>query len=179
MRTSDGFHIVVCTWQRSLVALCVMLATPHVYGATLTAACTGTTGDTTALTSAITNANDEGLHPGADKIVLTAGCTYALSTIDNAWYGPNGLPAISSVITIEGNGATISRSTAVGIPNFRLFYVSGELSELLAGRALNVFFSFFGELLRETSATLEKLWKSHSQALTRKYCDIRPVGEIK
>ncbi len=44
----------------------------------------------------------------------------------NNFYGPNGLPPISSAITIQGNGATIERSIAGGTPNFRFFYVSGD-----------------------------------------------------
>src|SRR5207244_583818 len=49
----------------------------------------------------------------------------------NFWYGPNGLPAISSQITIEGNGATIARDPTA--PKFRFFYVSGNLSGLAGG----------------------------------------------
>jgi hypothetical protein len=67
-------------------------------------------------------------------LVLPAKATYTLTTVNNNWYGPNGLPPISNDIMIEGDGATIERSTALGTPNFRLFYVSGGLpGELPAG----------------------------------------------
>jgi len=58
---------------------------------------------------------------GPDTIVLS-NATYTLAAADNYWYGPNGLPAVTSEITIQGNGATIARDS--GAANFRLFYVS-------------------------------------------------------
>ena len=61
---------------------------------------------------------------GADTIILSAG-TYTISTPSNWWYGPTGLPPITSDITIEGNGAIIERSSAGGTPNFRLLFVMG------------------------------------------------------
>jgi hypothetical protein len=48
--------------------------------------------------------------PVADTLELGSGCTYTLTTVNNSWYGPNGLPPIASDITIEGNGATIIRA---------------------------------------------------------------------
>ena len=62
---------------------------------------------------------------GADTIVLPAG-TYTLSVIDN---GENGLPLVSSDITIQGDksaSTTIERSPAA--PNFRFFRVNGALT---------------------------------------------------
>jgi hypothetical protein len=80
------------------------------------------------LLDAINIANNS---PGPDTIVLqpprkpfpqpNPSRIYKLDKINNYWYGPNGLPEISSVITIQGNGATIERS---GGPDFRFFYVS-------------------------------------------------------
>lgn len=61
---------------------------------------------------------------GADTIVLGAN-TYTISSPNNYWYGPTGLPPITSDIVIEGNGAIIERSSAGGTPNFRLFFVMG------------------------------------------------------
>src|SRR2546429_5755023 len=52
-----------------------------------------------ALVAAIDTANSS---PGADTLSLAAGCTYALTSPDN---GANGLPVITSDITIEGHGA--------------------------------------------------------------------------
>ena len=89
---------------------------------TLVASCSGTTGNTGSLAAAITSAN---LSPGADLIQLGAHCTYSLTAVDNYWYGPNGLPPIASEITIEGNGATITRSATVP---FRLFFVGADPS---------------------------------------------------
>lgn len=57
---------------------------------------------------------------GADTIVLASGATYTLTTVDNTGEGPNGVPVVSSPITINGNGATITRSSASGTPQFRL-----------------------------------------------------------
>ncbi len=75
------------------------------------------------LKQAIQNANAAGAGP--HRIELAGQCTYTLNQPDNFWYGPNGLPPISSEITIVGNGATIERNGAAGTPNFRLFYVAG------------------------------------------------------
>src|SRR5262245_53219550 len=76
-------------------------------------------GDVAGLIKAI---NDANANPGADTISLAANGTYTLTAIDNAWYGPNGLPPIASPIIIEGNGSVIERDT--NAPKFRLFYVS-------------------------------------------------------
>lgn len=76
---------------------------------------------TITLRDAITLANKSA---GPDTIILQPYQTYNLDQIDNYWYGPNGLPAISSEITIQGNGATLNRS---GGPNFRFFYVSNQM----------------------------------------------------
>lgn len=56
---------------------------------------------------------------GNDTIVLAAGATYALTTLNNTNVtGADGLPFITGSITIEGNGATITR--AAGAPAFRM-----------------------------------------------------------
>jgi hypothetical protein len=99
-------------------------------GATFTAGCTASDGDEAGLIAAIGEANTVA---GADVVQLGQGCVYRLTAPNNFWYGPTGLPAIGSDITIEGNGSTISRSP--GSPSFRLFFVAGpggssELSRL-------------------------------------------------
>jgi hypothetical protein len=78
------------------------------------------------LIDAINAANNTG---GGHTIILQANTVYSLTAVNNDWYGPDGLPAIDSAITIQGNGATIARDTnpADNTPNFRLFYVSGGL----------------------------------------------------
>ena len=92
-------------------------------------------GDEAALIGAINAANR---NAGADTIALAPGGTYTLTQVDNPRFGPNGLPAITSEITIEGNGATITRSGSSGTP-FRHFYVApaGDLAlrdiELVGG----------------------------------------------
>jgi hypothetical protein len=70
--------------------------------------------------------NAANANPDLDIITLEAGCVFTLTTVNNHWFGPNGLPPISSPITIEGNGATIQRDPALTeSTKFRLFYVAG------------------------------------------------------
>jgi CSLREA domain-containing protein len=64
-------------------------------------------------------------------ILLQGPQTYTLDTVDNYWFGPDGLPPISTAVTIDGDGATITR--AASAPAFRFFYVSGGLSGIPAG----------------------------------------------
>ncbi|MBX7219709.1 MAG: glycoside hydrolase [Blastocatellia bacterium] len=85
-------------------------------------------GDTAGLISAITTANSNGA--GQDTIVLAPESTYTFTGVNNFVFGPNALPAITSNIVIEGNGATITRS---GATNFRFFYVSSGLSTAAIG----------------------------------------------
>ncbi len=86
-------------------------------------------GDVAGLIAAINAAN---ANPDADTINLATGGTYNLTAVDNTerYYGPNGLPVINSPITINGNGATIQRSSAAGTPEFRIFIISNGLSQL-------------------------------------------------
>ena len=58
---------------------------------------------------------------GGNIIVLQSAATYTLVAAHNASYGLNGLPAVTSVIIISGNGAIIENA---GATNFRLFYIS-------------------------------------------------------
>jgi parallel beta-helix repeat protein len=89
------------------------------------------------LIEAIENANDTttgqphddcaaGNPAGADTINLPAGSTFTLDSVHSVLHGNNGLPVISSEITIEGNGATIERSNAGGTPQFRILAVDGS-----------------------------------------------------
>jgi predicted outer membrane repeat protein len=61
---------------------------------------------------------------------LASDCSYTLDTVNNTADGPNGLPSIASYIIINGNGATIERSSEGGTPQFRIFHVaaSGDLT---------------------------------------------------
>ena len=74
---------------------------------TVTVPCTGTpTTDGAALLTAV-NA-----HADGDTISLSAGCTYTLDT--------TGFDSFTDSLTVQGNGATINRSSAIG---FRFFDV--------------------------------------------------------
>jgi hypothetical protein len=77
-------------------------------------------GDSTGLVNAINTANSNGQ---INTINLSSGCTYTLTSIDNATSdGSNGLPDISSNLTINGNSATITRDSSS--PAFRIFHVA-------------------------------------------------------
>ncbi|MEU9720013.1 hypothetical protein [Streptomyces sp. NPDC047976] len=79
------------------------------------------------LVKAIETAN---ATPGADTIRLAQGCTYKLRAPDPVHPG-NGLPVITSKITIDGRGATIERDGhGKEVPKFRIIYVdkTGELT---------------------------------------------------
>lgn len=90
-------------------------------------------GDVAGLKNAIITANSNAQN---DTINLASGGTYTLTAVDNIKDGPNALPIIfkdnvstpERSLTINGNGATIRRSTAGGTPEFRCFYVYGTLT---------------------------------------------------
>ena len=65
---------------------------------------------------------------GADSINLGTSQTYTLTAVNNGVQGPNGLPDITTNITINGNSSTITRDS--GAPNFRIFHIapSGTLT---------------------------------------------------
>jgi hypothetical protein len=73
-------------------------------------------GTTCTLVDAITAANTDtatGGCPagsGADTLVLSPGSTLTLMDPINTPYGPTGLPVVSSVITIAGQGSTLGRA---------------------------------------------------------------------
>jgi hypothetical protein len=119
---------------RSLVGAALLLALGQGVGHAATITVTAKTPAIIAdgkcsLIEAIVNANaDAQTHAdclagsGPDIIVLPRG-VQTLATVDNTVYGPTGLPVISSAITIEGNGAKISRKAST--PAFRIFAVDG------------------------------------------------------
>lgn len=112
-----------------LAALLVLLIalgtpTPVVHAASFSVNC----GNVSGLINAINSANSNGV---ADTITLSAGCTYTITAFDNvAADGHNGLPVITSPITIQGNGAVIARSNSSGTDPFRIFRVAsgGDLT---------------------------------------------------
>lgn len=63
--------------------------------------------DANALIAAIAAAN---ATPDAETLNLTAGCTYSYDQTNNVTDGNNALPSIVGQLTINGNGATITRS---------------------------------------------------------------------
>src|SRR5688572_24180534 len=79
-------------------------------------------GDVNGLIAAINAAN---AGPGPDTINLAPGGTYILTAVaeDDGYSGGAGLPYIRRPLTINGNGATIQRSSATGTPDFRIVYV--------------------------------------------------------
>ncbi len=81
------------------------------------------------LIAAINNAN---ANPAPSTLNLDPGCIYTLTAVDNTAtssfggstfdYGDNGLPQITTPITINGNNATIIRGSSA--PNFRIFFIT-------------------------------------------------------
>jgi hypothetical protein len=108
----------------SMALLLSWLLPPLARSADIAVACT-----TPALIAAIDQANADA-QP--DTLTLASGCTYVLTTPNNTADGPSGLPAITSPITIVGNGATITRADSTD-PNydFRLLYVAPNGSLML------------------------------------------------
>ena len=86
---------------------------------TVSVPCSGPAGGTAGLIAAISAANANG---GA-TINLAAGCTYQLTAADNTspTLGGNGLPVITSPITLNGSGTTIAGNDST----FRILQVSG------------------------------------------------------
>ena len=84
------------------------------------------------LREAMYNAND-GAQTHADcagmmgiPTISLVKSTYTITDVDNYWYGPNGLPAIATKMTIEGNGATIERDTTALPTRARFFFVGSH-----------------------------------------------------
>ena len=83
--------------------------------------------DAAALINAIEAANTS---VNQSNIILMPDCVYNLNTVNNYYKevpgatSRNGLPPISTPITIEGNNAIIQRQIGSGLPEFRIFYVS-------------------------------------------------------
>jgi len=90
-------------------------------------------GDVNALIAAINTSNVNGVP---DTINLAVNGTYTINTSDSDTDGPNGLPSINSSITINGNGATIQRSSAGGTLNFRIFHVAATGNVSMSGMTI-------------------------------------------
>ena len=117
-------------WRLPLAGVALMLTLGQNPGLAATipvnADCTLVDAITAANTDTATGGCSAG--SGADTIVLPAGSTHTLTSVNNDTYGPTGLPVISSVITIAGLGSTIARDSTA--PDFRILVVSnmGELT---------------------------------------------------
>jgi hypothetical protein len=88
--------------------------------------CSGPGGGAAGLVAAINAAN----AAGGGAISLAPGCTYALAAADNSGpLGANGLPVVTSRITIAGAHSTIARSSS---QQFRIVEVDGPGGNLAA-----------------------------------------------
>src|SRR5262245_22581775 len=109
--------------HRSFIALLTVFVPTLALAATFN--CQG--GDVACLIAALTEANANGKP---NQITVDAGI-YTLTAIDNHTDGSNGLPSITSPLTLQGAGAEVSilerNDTA---PFFRLVHVAatGKLS---------------------------------------------------
>lgn len=99
---------------------------PHVQAATLTVDDNCTLADAIiAANTGMTAGNCRSGTTGVDTIYLTQ--HVVLTNVDNTTAaGQNGLPLITSDITIIGNGFTIERSDAAGTPAFRIFQIEPD-----------------------------------------------------
>jgi len=92
------------------------------------------------ITCLIDRINDANTNPGQDVILLSPG-NYVLRAANNEANGPNGLPLITSSITIMGipdpiSGRKPSISRAAG-NNFRIFYVKEGGALALSGLTIS------------------------------------------
>jgi hypothetical protein len=108
-------------------------------------------GDVACVITALHAANATG---EADTITLAAG-TYSLTAVDNDTEGPNGLPSITSTLTITGAGAdrTILERTA-SAPSFRLMHVAAAGALTLEGLTMRGGLSGSGGGLRNAGGTV-------------------------
>ncbi len=136
MRTSagdgpaHGRGLLPASWVRRLSATAAVLVVAALGSAAVAAPALAATVPCTAsdLISAISAANGSG-----GTVTLTSGCLYTLTAVNNTTDGGGvGLPVISGNLTVQGNGATITRSTASGTPVFRIFDVSSSGSLTLS-----------------------------------------------
>jgi|GEM_PF-1245913 len=114
MPVSSSIVVRVClVVALVLTSVTSLVASPRVRAATIELI----TNDPADLIEAIEDANES---DGPDTIVLLEGATYTLA---EAYGDGNGLPKVTSEITILGNGATITRAEAAS--SFRIFRVEG------------------------------------------------------
>lgn len=150
-------------FQRHALVLALALATGAGHAATLEV--TGDCSLIKAIINANTDADMDGVGvgcpagSGADTLNLVANKVYLLKKRNNINAGPNGLPAIASVITINGNNAIIKRVSTEGSPDFRLFRIvsGGNLtlnSVKLTGGRLGNSYQYGGAIMNSGQLTL-------------------------
>jgi hypothetical protein len=138
MKFYSSYSTRIPAWAALFTVLGIAICSFGAEGAVITVPC-----NTTALINAITQANTAG---GPNTIELSSGCVYTLAAANNAGYGmdvdhnevagtENGLPRITTTMTINGNNATILRDAAA--PDFRFFEVAGGVSFTLTSTILD------------------------------------------
>jgi len=126
-RQENGYCISTTRIQRSILATAISVSIAGGAQANtinVTGSCT--------LIEAIKTANSGLVSPGClqqgsagpYKLVLDNSSTHNLTLVENTTAGDNGLPSITSDITIQGNDATIQRASGGVVPAFRLFHVA-------------------------------------------------------
>lgn len=129
------------------------------------------------LREAINNANnDSNVAPnsspdcaagsGADVIELSGFTTYTLTNVDSGTVpSTNGMPVITSDITINGNNATLARAS--GAPNFRIFYVNatGKLTLNNLGVTGGALLSNGGGIYNEGTLILNNPYVANNKTL--------------
>jgi hypothetical protein len=118
-------------------------------------------GDVAGLIAAIQTANAS-VDP--DTINLAANGTYTLTAVaqgdDSGYHGATGLPFVAfGQLTINGNGATIQRSTAAGTPSFGILtaYVANltlDRITLLGGKSASAGYSAGGLAIDTSTVTI-------------------------
>src|SRR5215831_5775001 len=110
----------------ALVAFAGLPASVALAGTDTTVPCFGPGGGAAGLVAAINAAN----ATGGGAISLAPGCTYTLTAAGSGGpLGPNGLPRVTTPITIAGANATITRSSS---QQFRILEVDGPGGNLSA-----------------------------------------------
>jgi hypothetical protein len=134
-------------------------ATP---GTAATVAC-----DPAALVSALAAVSGSGQ---GGTISLTPGCTYAMSAVNNSADGNNAFPDVLGNVTVVGNGATITRSSAA-TDSFRYFLVDDGGSLTLSDLTITGGTVPAGEvhgggaIMNRSSLTVTGVTFSHNQSL--------------
>jgi hypothetical protein len=121
-RNGNAHHPLVAAVRRPLTAALAVVALGAIgsVGGEQSASAATVSCDTPSLISAIAAANGT---PGGSTLVLSTGCVYKLESANNTTDGGTGLPVITGQVTVQGAGDTITRSTASGVPAFRIFDV--------------------------------------------------------